>query len=106
MSIEITNVLRSILITVRRLMGGYGTYLFTDTTAHAVKFTSIIPTTDTVIAELYCSDKPTVNLIATANTNYRYNFSGVTLTTADLIVCESGKEFSKIKLTSGGVKLY
>lgn len=101
----LTNWFNALFIELRKLTGGYGTYFFSDTGTHTVNFTVITPTEDTVIAELYTSSAPTINVVATANTDVKYNFASRTLTTADLITCHHGAHFTKIKNTSGAVRL-
>jgi hypothetical protein len=56
----------------------------------------------TVIAELYYSDAPAVNVAASGY----MNLAGNSIAVGVVLLAESGRDFSSIKLTSGSVVLH
>jgi hypothetical protein len=86
------------------ISGAKGGYLVTGTNAKTRAFNSIQMNGDTVISELYYADD---TLFATNIAGSSYlNLAGNSMASGMIILCEAGKDFGKIKLTSGSVLIH
>jgi len=86
------------------ISGAKGAKLITGTTAVTRVFNSIQMNGDTVIAELYY-DEDTTFATNVAASGYM-NLAGNSIASGLIILAEAGKNFSKIKLTSGSVLIH
>lgn len=84
------------------ISGAKGARYVSGTTTYTRQFNTIQMNEATVIAELYYSDAPLVNVAASGY----MNLAGNSLAAGVILISESGRDFSSIKLTSGSVVLH
>jgi hypothetical protein len=82
--------------------GAKGARFVSGTSTYTRQFNSIQMNEATVIAELYYSDAPLVNVAASGY----MNLAGNSIAVGVVLLAESGRDFSSIKLTSGSVVLH
>jgi hypothetical protein len=89
---------------IETISGAKGAKLITGVTAVTRNFNSIQMNGDTVIAELYY-DEDTTFATNVAGSAY-LNLAGNSIASGLIILAEAGKNFAKIKLTSGSVLIH
>ena len=87
-----------------KLSGGQGLQIFSNTAAHTIEASTIVPREDTVISALEIDGE---DVMAAENSDNVFNITGVTLkANFDLLVAPVGKKFTKLTLASGSVACY
>ena len=89
---------------LKKLSGGSGYRIFSDTISHTISADTIIPRENTVINVLELNDE---SVLGHKNGNVVYNFTGVTLlANIDILVAPMGKKWTKVGCASGSVGVF